>query len=153
MVFNFYNGGFAVLLGQFGTSVLGLSEAAIGVIIVPSALFGALGSLLAGLLIPKYTHRFVGMAGLLILAAASITMSFASPTMSVWVLALVYVLLACGCAATQTSTADVILGAAPPDRVGSVSAIKSTTGMTGYTSGPPSSSCCSTPSSAGRGWG
>jgi MFS transporter, DHA2 family, multidrug resistance protein len=136
MVFNFYNGGFAVLLGQFGTSVLGLSEAAIGVIILPSALFGALGSILAGRLIPKYTNRFVGMAGLLILAAASITMSFASPTMPVWVLALVYVLLACGCAATQTSTADVILGAAPPGQVGSVSAIKSTTGMTGYTLGP-----------------
>src|SRR5215207_1838465 len=136
MVFNFYNGGFAVLLGQFGTSVLGLSEAAIGVIILPSALFGALGSILAGRLIPKYTNRFVGMAGLLILAAASITMSFASPTMSVWVLALVYVLLAGGCAATQTSTADVILGTAPPDRIGAVSAIKSTTGMTGYTLGP-----------------
>src|SRR5215210_5542514 len=136
MVFNFYNGGFAVLLGQFGTSVLGLSEAAIGLIIVPSALVGALGSILAGRLIPKYTNRFVGMAGLLILAASSIAMSFASPTMSVWVLALVYVLLAGGCAATQTSTADVILGAAPPDRVGSVSAIKSTTGMTGYTLGP-----------------
>jgi MFS transporter, DHA2 family, multidrug resistance protein len=136
VVFNFYNGGFAVLLGQFGTSVLGLSEAAIGVIILPSALFGALGSLLAGLLIPKYTNRLVGMAGLLILAAASITMSFASPTMPVWVLALVYVLLASGCAATQTSTADVILGTAPPDRIGAVSAIKSTTGMTGYTLGP-----------------
>src|SRR5215212_4821088 len=107
MVFNFYNGG-----------------------------FGALGSILAGRLIPKYTNRFVGMAGLLILAASSIAMSFASPTMSVWVLALVYVLLAGGCAATQTSTSDVILGTAPPDRIGAVSAIKSTTGMTGYTLGP-----------------
>src|SRR5215212_432671 len=136
VVFNFYNGGFAVLLGQFGASVLGLSEAAIGVIILPSALFGALGSILAGRLIPKYTNRFVGMAGLLILAASSIAMSFASPTMPVWVLALVYVLLAGGCAATQTSTSDVILGTAPPDRIGAVSAIKSTTGMTGYTLGP-----------------
>jgi MFS transporter, DHA2 family, multidrug resistance protein len=136
MVFNFYNGGFAVLLGQFGTSVLGLSEAAIGLIIVPSALVGALGSILAGRLIPKYDNRFVGMAGLLILAASSIAMSFASPTMPVWVLAMVYVLLAGGCAATQTSTSDVILGTAPPDRIGAVSAIKSTTGMTGYTLGP-----------------
>ena len=136
MAFNFYNGGFAVLLGQFGTSVLGLSEAAIGVIILPSALFGALSSILAGRLIPKYTNRLVGIVGLLILAASSLAMSFASPTMPVWLLALVYVLLAGGCAATQTSTSDVILGTAPPDRIGAVSAIKSTTGMTGYTLGP-----------------
>jgi MFS family permease len=134
--FNFYNGGFGVLLGQFGTSVLGLLEAAIGVIILPSALFGALGSLLAGRLIPKYTNRLVMIVGLFILAAGSITMSFASPTMPVWVLTLVYVLVACGCSTTQTSTADVILGAAPPDRVGAVSAMKPAAGMTGYTLGP-----------------
>jgi DHA2 family multidrug resistance protein-like MFS transporter len=134
--FNFYNGGFGVLLGQFGTAVLGLSEAAIGVIILPSALFGALGSLLAGYLVPKYTNRLIMIAGLFILAAGSIAMSFASPTMPVWVLALVYVLVACGCSTTQTTTADIILGAAPPDRVGAVSAMKPAAGMTGYTLGP-----------------
>ena len=134
--FNFYNGGFGVLLGQFGTSVLGLSEAAIGLLILPSALFGALGSLLAGRLIPKYTNRLVMIVGLLILAVGSIAMSSASPTMPVWVLTLVYILVACGCSVTQTSTADVILGAAPPDRVGAVSAMKPAAGMTGYTLGP-----------------
>jgi hypothetical protein len=58
-VLNFYSGSFGVLLGQFGTSVLGFSEAATGLIMIPSALFGAVGSILAGRLIPKYTHRVV----------------------------------------------------------------------------------------------
>jgi MFS transporter, DHA2 family, multidrug resistance protein len=135
-VLNFYSGGFGVLLGQFGTGVLGLSEAATGLIMLPSALAGAVGSILAGRLIPKYTNRVVMIVGLLILAASSITMSFASPTMPVWLLTLAYILVALGNASTQTSSSDVILGAAPPDRVGAVSAMKPAAGMTGYTLGP-----------------
>src|SRR5829696_7566127 len=135
-VLNFYSGGFGVLLGHFGTGVLGLSEAATGLIILPSALAGAVGSILAGRLIPKYTNRVVMIVGLFILAASSITMSFASPTMPVWLLTLAYILVACGNASTQTSSSDVILGAAPPDRVGAVSAVKPAAGMTGYTLGP-----------------
>jgi MFS transporter, DHA2 family, multidrug resistance protein len=135
-VLNFYSGGFGVLLGQFGTGVLGLSEAAIGLIAIPSALAGAVVSILAGRLSPKYTNRVVMIVGLLILAASSIAMSFASPTMPVWLLTLAYILVACGNASTQTSSADVILGAAPPDRVGAVSAMKPAAGMTGYTLGP-----------------
>ena len=135
-VLNFYSGGFGVLLGQFGTGVLGLSEAATGLIMLPSALAGAVGSILAGYLIPKYTNRFVMIVGLLILAASSITMSFASPTMPVWLLTLAFVLVALGNASTQTSSSDVILGSAPPDRVGAVSAMKPAAGMTGYTLGP-----------------
>jgi len=113
-VLNFYSGGFGVLLGQFGTGVLELSEAAIGLIMIPGALFGAIGSIVAGHLIPKFTSRVIMIVGLFILAASSITMSFASPTMPVWLLTLAYILVALGNASTQTSTADVILGAAPP---------------------------------------
>jgi MFS transporter, DHA2 family, multidrug resistance protein len=116
--------------------VLGLSEAAIGLIAIPSALAAAVVSILAGRLIPKYTNRVVMIVGLFILAASSITMSFASPTMPVWLLTLAYILVACGNASTQTSSSDVILGAAPPDRVGAVSAMKPAAGMTGYTLGP-----------------
>src|ERR687897_2155315 len=135
-VLNFYSGGFGVLLGQFGTGVLELSEAATGLIMLPSALAGAVGSILAGRLIPKYTNRVVMIVGLFILAASSITMSFASPTMPVWLLTLAFILVALGNASTQTSSSDVILGAAPPDRVGAVSAMKPAAGMTGYTLGP-----------------
>jgi MFS-type transporter involved in bile tolerance (Atg22 family) len=65
-VLNFYSGGFGVLLGQFGTSVLGLSEAAIGLIAIPSALSAAVVSILEGRLIPKYTNRAVMIVGLFI---------------------------------------------------------------------------------------
>ena len=116
--------------------MLELSEAAIGLIMLPRALAGAVVSILAGRLIPKYTNRLVMIVGLLILAVSSITLSFASPTMQVWLLTLAYMLVACGNASTQTSTADVILGAAPPDRVGTVSAVEPAAGMTGYTLGP-----------------
>ena len=135
-VLNFYSGGFGVLLGQFGTGVPGLSEAGIGLIAIPSALAAAVVSILTGRLIPRYTNRLVMIVGLLILAASSITMSFASPTMPVWLLTLAYILVACGNASTQTASSDVILGAAPPDRVGAVSAMKPAAGMTGYTLGP-----------------
>jgi MFS family permease len=81
---------------------------------VPSAVSGAVGSVAAGRLIPKYTQRFVMIAGLFILAASSVTMSFASLTMPVWLLVLAYVLVSLGNATTQTASSDVILGAAPP---------------------------------------
>jgi MFS family permease len=103
---------------------------------VPSAVSGAVGSVAAGRLIPKYTQRFVMIAGLFILAASSVTMSFASLTMPVWLLVLAYVLVSLGNATTQTASSDVILGAAPPDRVGAVAAVKPATGMAGYTLGP-----------------
>src|SRR3954451_23047285 len=70
-VLNFYSGGFGVLLGQFGTGVLGLSESATVLIMIPSAFAGAVGSIVAGRLIPKYTNRVVMIVGLLILAASS----------------------------------------------------------------------------------
>jgi MFS transporter, DHA2 family, multidrug resistance protein len=56
--------------------------------------------------------------------------------MPVWLLTLAYILVALGNASTQTSSSDVILGSAPPDRVGAVSAMKPAAGMTGYTLGP-----------------
>jgi hypothetical protein len=48
-----------------------------------SALFGAVGSIFAGHLIPKYTQLVVMIGGLFVLAVSSITMSFAPPTMPV----------------------------------------------------------------------
>jgi hypothetical protein len=56
--------------------------------------------------------------------------------MPVWLLTLAYVLVALGNSSTQTAASDVILGAAPPDRVGAVAAMKPASGMTGYTLGP-----------------
>jgi MFS transporter, DHA2 family, multidrug resistance protein len=100
------------------------------------ALFGAVGSLFVGHLFPKYTQLVVMIGGLFVLAVSSITMSFAPPTMPVWLLTLAYDLVALGNATTQTSSSDVILGAAPPDRVRAVSAMKPAAGMTGYTLGP-----------------
>ncbi len=99
-VLNFYIGGFGVLLGQFGTSALGLSEATISLIMVSGALSAAVDSMLAGRLIPKYIDRLVMIVSLLILAASSIVMLFATPTMPIWVLTLVYVLVACSIQAT-----------------------------------------------------
>jgi MFS family permease len=137
LTYDFLVGGYGVVLGQFGTAVLGLSEAAIGLFYLPGTLIAAAASVLAGLLIQKYTARLILIWGLLISAASGIVMATsASPTMALWVLVLATFLTTLGTNITATPSSDIILSNAPPERAGAVSAMKPAFGMTGYSLGP-----------------
>jgi MFS family permease len=137
LTYDFLVGGYGVVLGQFGTAVLGLSEAAIGLFYLPGTLIAAAASVLAGQLIHKYTARLILIWGLLISAASGIVMATsASPTMALWVLVLATFLTTLGTNITATPASDIILSHAPPERAGAVASMKPAFGMTGYSLGP-----------------
>ena len=137
VTYDFLVGGYGVVLGQFGTAVLGLSGAAIGLFYLPGTLIAAAASVLAGLLIQKYTARLVLICGLLILVASGIVMATsASPTMVLWILVLATFLNTLGSNVTSTPSSDIILSNAPPERAGAVASMKPAFSMIGYSLGP-----------------
>jgi MFS family permease len=135
--FGFLAGGYGIVLGQFGTAVLGLSAAAIGLFYLPGTIIATTASILAGYLIPKYTARLILICGMLILTASStVIATSASPTMALWILVLATFLSTLGSIITSTSVSEIILSYAPPERAGAVAAMRPTFGKIGYTLGP-----------------
>jgi MFS family permease len=135
--FGFLAGGYSLVLGQFGTAVLGLSAVAIGLFYLPGTLIFATTSILAGHLIPKYSARLVLVCGLLISAASGMVMATsASPTMALWVLVLATFLGSLGISIASPSISEIILYHASPERAGAVTAMRPTFGKIGYSLGP-----------------
>ena len=136
-VFAFLAGGYSVVLGQFGTAVLGLSAAAIGLFYLPGTLIFVTVSILAGYLIPKFSARLVIVWGLLVSAASGIVMTtFASPTMALWVLVAATFLGSLGISIASPAISNVILSYALPERAGAVAAMRPAFGKIGYSLGP-----------------
>jgi MFS family permease len=134
---DFLMGGYGVVLGQFGTAVLGLSAAAIGLFYLPGTLIASAAAILAGYLISKYGARLVLIWGMLILAASSAVMATsASPTMSLWILVLATFLNTLGANITSTPASDIIVSHAPPERAGTVTAMKPAFSKLGYSLSP-----------------
>ncbi|MGE5697711.1 MAG: MFS transporter [Candidatus Sericytochromatia bacterium] len=137
LTISFLGGGFNVVLGQFGGIVLGLSAKSIGLVYLPGTVLLAGASLWAGHLVGKYTARPVLIAGLLVLVASGLVMAItAAPTMGLWILVLATWLLNLGADVAATPASDTVLGYAEPERAGSVTAMRSTFGTTGYALGP-----------------
>lgn len=135
--FAFLAGGYSLVLGQFGTAVLGLSATAIGLFYLPGTLIFVTASILAGYLIPKFSARLVLVWGLLVSAASGVVMTTsASPTMVLWVLVAATFLGSLGISIASPSISDIILSHAPPERAGAVAAMRPAFGKIGYSLGP-----------------
>jgi MFS-type transporter involved in bile tolerance (Atg22 family) len=103
----FLAGGYSVVLGQFGTAVLGLSAVAIGLFYLPGTLIATTASILAGYLIQKFSARLVLIWGMLIFVASGLAMTTAaSPTMALWILVLATFLNTIGSPAHPSQTSS-----------------------------------------------
>ncbi|MBB1245736.1 MFS transporter [Streptomyces durbertensis] len=137
LTLNFIAAGFSVVLGQFGSVILSLSQRAIGLLYLPGTLLSAAAIVLSGRLIGKYTPRPVLITSLLLLTASSLLMAAtAEPTMALWILVLATWLANLGSLVASASAAEVILSHAPPGKAGVVAAVQPTFAMTGYALGP-----------------
>ena len=104
---------------------------------LPGTVLLAGASLWAGHLVGKYTARPVLIAGLLVLVASGLVMAItAAPTMALWTLVLATWWLNLGADLAATPSSDTVLAYAPPEKAGSVTAMRSTFGTTGYALGP-----------------
>ena len=136
LTISFLCGGFSLVLRQFGGIILGLSAQSIGLVYLPGTV------LLAGEPVgwapgrrihrsPGVDHRSAGAGRSGLVMAIT-----ASPTMALWVLVLATWLLNLGADLASTPASDTVLADAAPNKAGSVAAMRSTFGTTGYARGP-----------------
>jgi MFS family permease len=137
LTLNFLVAGFSFALGQFGSVILALPPRTIGLLFLPGTLAIAVGVILAGRLIGKYTPRPVLITGLLVMVAGGLLMAAtATPTMALWIVVLATWLTNLGSLVASSAVAETILSHAPPGKSGAVAAVQPAFGMTGYALGP-----------------
>lgn len=119
-------GGIALLFAQYAQLVAGLSPLRAGLWMVPYAVAMLLGSMLAPLLARRVTPGYVVAGGMALAAVGYSLISLVGSAggLGLAVLGLVFVYFGFGPGAVLGT--DLIIGAAPPQRAGSASAISET---------------------------
>ncbi|MFJ8856746.1 MFS transporter [Streptomyces sp. NPDC102437] len=137
LTLNFLVAGFSFTLGQFGSVILSLPPRTIGLLFLPGTLAIAVGVVVAGRLIGKYTPRPVLITGLLVMVAGGLLMAAtADPTIALWIVVLATWLTNLGSLVTSSAVAETILAHAPPGKSGAVASVQPAFGMSGYALGP-----------------
>lgn len=117
--------GVFLFIAQYLQLVLGLSPLQAGLWSVPGAITSIVGSNVAPILVRRVHPAFV-IAGGLVLAAVSFGLLTQVGLSSLAVIVIGNAVMSLGLGATFTLTADLVVGAAPPERAGAASAISET---------------------------
>jgi DHA2 family multidrug resistance protein-like MFS transporter len=118
--------GIAVLIAQYLQLVLGLSPLEAGLWTVPSAAGFIVGSMLTPLLVRWIQPGFAIASGLALAAAGFILLTQVDADSGLGVLVTASVLFSLGLAPVFTLAADLMVGAAPPERAGAAAGISET---------------------------
>lgn len=114
-----------LFIAQYLQLVLGLSPLQAGLWTVPGAIVSIVGSNLAPVIVRRVRPAFVVAAGLA-LAAAGFGLLTQVGISSLAVVVAGWVVMSLGFGATFALTADLVVGAAPPERAGAASALSET---------------------------
>jgi MFS transporter, DHA2 family, multidrug resistance protein len=125
--------GFGVLLfiAQYLQLVLGLSPLAAGLWMLPSSLGFIVGSMLVPVLVRRAHPALVMAAGLVVAAVGFGLLTRVGGASGLAVLVAGSVVFSLGLAPVDTLAADLTVGAAPPERAGSASALSETSSELG----------------------
>jgi DHA2 family multidrug resistance protein-like MFS transporter len=125
--------GFGVLLfiAQYLQLVLGLSPFAAGLWMLPSSLGFIVGSMLVPVLVRRAHPALVMAAGLVVAAVGFGLLTRVGGASGLAVLVAGSVVFSLGLAPVDTLAADLTVGAAPPERAGSASALSETSSELG----------------------
>jgi DHA2 family multidrug resistance protein-like MFS transporter len=118
--------GMAVLIAQYLQLVLGLSPLEAGLWTVPSAAGFIVGSMLTPLLVRWMQPGFAIAGGLTLAAAGFVLLAQVNADSGLGVLVTATVLFSLGLAPVFTLAADLMVGAAPPERAGAAAGISET---------------------------
>jgi len=113
-------------LAQYLQLVLGLSPLEAGLWTAPSALGVIVGSLLAPKLAQWVRPQVAVGAGLLVAAAGFLVLTRVDPSAGPWLVVLGAIVVSLGLGPMMTLSTDLVVGAAPADRVGAASALSTT---------------------------
>jgi DHA2 family multidrug resistance protein-like MFS transporter len=122
----FVNFGIAVFIAQYLQLVLGLSPFEAGLWTVPYAGAFVVGALLTPLLVPRIRPAYVIAGGLGLAAAGFALLTEVDGESALATLVTGAVVFALGLAPVYTLAADMMVGAAPPERAGAAAGISET---------------------------
>ena len=122
----FVNFGIAVFIAQYLQLVLGLSPFEAGLWTLPYAAGFIVGSLLTPVFVRRSRPAFVMAAGLVLAAAGFVLLAQVSGDDGLATVVSGSVVFALGLAPVYTLAADIMVGAAPPERAGAAAGISET---------------------------
>lgn len=135
-VFNFFNGGFTLLVSYYLVVVEGRSAALVGLLFIPAAILQAFAANWAGKSIVKRGNRATMMIGLTVLAVTALIFAALNVGSPMWMVVLAFAALSVGNALSQTPEANLMMSFAPRELGGSIAGVKSGIGQTFYSLGP-----------------
>jgi MFS transporter, DHA2 family, multidrug resistance protein len=127
----FVNFGIAVFIAQYLQLVLGLSPLEAGLWTVPYAVAFIVGALLTSLLVSRFPAAFVMAGGLALAGAGFILLTQVDGGSALAILVTGAVVFALGLAPVYTLAADMMVGAAPPERAGAAAGVSETSSELG----------------------
>ncbi|WP_145942826.1 MFS transporter [Corynebacterium glyciniphilum] len=120
-----------MFLSQYMQLVIGLSPLLTSLAMVPMAVFGISGAILASALIAKLPKTRVIVFGLIAASIGLIGIAVATPTQSLILVLLGGIVLSIGVTTFLSLATDLTVSASPPDQVGSASALSETSSELG----------------------
>jgi DHA2 family methylenomycin A resistance protein-like MFS transporter len=136
VMFNIVLGGSMVLLAFYLVTIRKESHELFGLLLVPATAMGAVAATAAGPAANRFGPRTVLVGGLTVMLAGLLVLRFFDLNTSRTVVFATAALIVVGGALVTTPQATIMMGSAPPDLGGAVSAVKSAVNEGGYSLGP-----------------
>jgi MFS transporter, DHA2 family, multidrug resistance protein len=127
----FVNFGIAVFIAQYLQLVIGLSPLEAGLWTVPYAVAFIVGALLTSVLVRRFQAAFVIAGGLAVASVGFVLLTFVNGDSALAILVTGAVVFAVGLAPVYTLAADMMVGAAPPERAGAAAGVSETSAELG----------------------
>jgi MFS family permease len=136
VVFNIVLGGSMVLLAFYLVTIRRESSELFGLLLIPATALAALAATAAGPTANRFGTRTVLIGGLVVMFAGLMVMRSFDLNTSRPVVFLTTALIVVGGALVTTPQATIMMGSAPPELGGTISAVKSAVNEGGYSLGP-----------------
>src|SRR5215212_9468822 len=136
VMFNIVLGGSMVLLAFYLVTIRKESHELFGLLLIPATAMAALAATAAGPAANRFGPRTVLIGGLTVMLAGLVVLRFFDLNTSRTVVFATAALVVVGGALVTTPQATIMMGSAPPELGGAVSAVKSAVNEGGYSLGP-----------------
>jgi MFS transporter, DHA2 family, methylenomycin A resistance protein len=136
VMFNIVLGGSMVLLAFYLVTIRKESHELFGLLLIPATAMAAMAATAAGPAANRFGPRTVLIGGLTVMLAGLVVLRFFDLNTSRTVVFATAALVVVGGALVTTPQATIMMGSAPPELGGAVSAVKSAVNEGGYSLGP-----------------
>ncbi len=115
-----------LFITQYLQLVLGMGSLEAGLWLMPTGIVFVLGSVLAPVIVRRYTPSAILTCGFLLTAVGYGVLTQVTPSGDLWILICGFMLFCAGLAPMGALTTDLVISAVPPERAGAASGISET---------------------------